>query len=63
MEDHDDNGGDEGDHEEDLRRVDGPGLVWWAMLSRDEVAKGGGARHKLVGEGEAAGGPGGSPGP
>ena len=27
MEDHDDNGGDEGDHEEDLRRVDGPGLV------------------------------------
>ena len=53
MEDHDDNGGDEGDHEEDLRHVEGPGLV--GDVVQDDVRKGSGARHKLVGEGEAAG--------
>ena len=53
MEDHNDNGGDEGDHEEDLRHVEGPGLV--GDVVQDDVGKGSGARHELVGEGEAAG--------
>ena len=53
MEDHDDHGGDEGDHEEDLRHVEGTGLV--GDVVQDEVRKEGRARHKLVGEGEAAG--------
>ena len=53
MEDHHDNGGDEGDHEEDLRHVEGPGLV--GDVVQDEVGEGGGARNELMGEGEAAG--------
>ena len=53
MEDNHDDSRDKGDHEEDLRHVEGPGLV--CDVVQDEVGEGGGARHELVGEGEAAG--------
>ena len=53
MEHNHDDGCDEGDHEEDLRHVEGPGLV--GDVVQHEVGEGGRARHELVGEGEAAG--------